>query len=147
MEYRKSKRIKLCSVILILLGVIGSVYGLFGIVIPTAMPDSIGAYFIRDLFEQPTLIFGPPGFVLIIGLEYIVFGAIAIYIDSRVHSTEAIKRLGIIFMIVSILICLLNMFFVFANPLNIGAIIVFIIAIIIGTVFISVGNKSNNNRP
>jgi len=89
MEYRKSKSIKLCSVILILLGIIGCLYGLFGTVLPTVMPDSIGAYYIRDLFEQPTLLFGPPAFVLTIGLEYIVFGAIALYLYSRASIPSA----------------------------------------------------------
>ena len=96
-EYKNSERINLCSLLLIILGIVGCIYALLGSVIPTAMPDSIGAYYIRDLFERPTSLFGPPAFVLTIGLVYIVFGAIAIYINYRVHSCRAIKIFGIAF--------------------------------------------------
>jgi len=112
------------------------------------MPDSIGAYFIRELYEQPTIILGPPSFILIIGLEYLVFGAVALYIYSRRYSIRAIKTLGVVIIIVNLLICLLNMFLVFNQLLNIGVIIILVIAILIGILFISDkdrGFTDNNN--
>jgi len=141
MEYRNNKKIKLCSVILILLGIIWCVFGLLGLVIPTAMPDSIGAYFIRELYEQPTIILGPPSFILTIGVDYLVFGAIALYIYSRRYSIRAIKTLGIVFIFVNLVICLLNMLLVFDQPLNIGVIIVLVIASLIGIQFITASDQ------